>query len=308
MNVAKLDLNLLVLFEAMMRHRSVSAAARELGLSQPSMSYGLAKMRTLFGDPLFVRTREGMQPTPRASELEQPIKEALSIVKSKVLKRSAFDPKTHKRVFTLSLTDIAEITFLPTLLRHLAQVAPGVDLRTVVLEQNRLQEQMQDGAVDLAVGYYPGLTKAGFFQQLLFPHAFTCIMRKDHPRIGNRMTLKQFLGESHAVVRPQGRSHEIVEELLRLRKLERRIALSTPHFTSVPLIVAETDLIVTVPVGLAQAFEKLENIKSVPLPIQCPTFDVKQHWHQRFHREEEIVWLRKTMFQLFRREGAKAAP
>jgi DNA-binding transcriptional LysR family regulator len=297
--MSKVDLNLLVVFDAMFQSQSVTLAAERVGLSQSTMSYELAKLRRLFGDPLFVRMSTGMQPTPRALQLAEPVRRALEIVKGDILKQFRFDPQKSRRTYTLCMNDIAELNFLPKVLQALASEAPGVNVRTVTLDRPALERAMANGEVDLAIGYFPDLKKAGFYQQRLFPHTFACVVRKSHPRIGSEITLQQFLQESHAVVTPEGRSHEIVERILEKRGLSRRIVLVTPHFTSVPFIIAASDLISIVPIGLAQAFSEFSGVKTVSLPFPVPTFDVKQHWHERFHNDEENKWLRKKIAQLF---------
>jgi DNA-binding transcriptional LysR family regulator len=299
MELSKVDLNLLVVFDAMFQTQSVTMAAELVGLSQSTMSYELAKLRQLFGDPLFVRMSTGMQPTPFAQQLAEPVRKVLDIVKSDVFKQFKFDPLKSKRVFTLCMTDIAELTFMPRILRILASDAPNVNIRTVIMDRASLERAMAGGEVDLAIGYFPDLKKAGFFQQRLFAHTFTGVVRKSHPRIGSSITLQQFIQESHAVVTPEGRSHEIVERMLEKKGYNRRILLTTPHFTSVPFIIAASDLIGIVPVGIAEAFMKFADLRTVELPFAMPSFDVKQHWHERFHADDENAWLRKKIAMEF---------
>ncbi|MBK4737393.1 LysR family transcriptional regulator [Noviherbaspirillum pedocola] len=299
MDISKVDLNLLVVFDAMFQTQSVTLAAELVGLSQSTMSYELAKLRQLFDDPLFVRMSTGMQPTPRALQLAGPVRSALEIIKSDVLKQFQFDPIKSKKVFTLCMTDIAEMTFMPRILRFLAVDAPEVNIRTVIMDHASLERAMANGEVDLAIGYFPDLKKAGFFQQRLFPHTFIGVVRKSHPRIGSTITLQQFLKESHVVVTPEGRSQEIVERMLEKKGYLRRVALTTPHFASVPFIIAASDLIGIVPIGLANAFSNFAELKTVDLPFSLPDFDVRQHWHERFHKDEENKWLRKKIASEF---------
>jgi DNA-binding transcriptional LysR family regulator len=299
MDIGRLDLNLLRVMDAMLQTRKVTEAAVRLSLSQPALSFALGKLRKFFDDPLFVRTARGMQPTPLALQMAGPVHEILELVRAEVLQRSTFDPGTTERKFTLSLSDAGEMVFLPRLLRSLRQSAPGANVSSVQLPPTELEQAMEAGEVDLAVGYFPDLTKEGFYQQRLFAQPFVCIMRADHPTIGNKLSLKQFLSASHAVVRPEGRSQEIFERTLDAHGVKRRIALSIPHFMSVPFIIMESDLIVTVPLAVGRSFAKMTNLKMFPLPISMRDVDLKQHWHARFHRDPVNRWLRGLIHTVF---------
>jgi len=155
---------------------------------------------------------------------------------------------------SMKLADVGELVFLPPLRAHLERAAPGADIKTVSTPPAELEEAMRAGEVDLAVGYFPGLQGAAIYQQRLFSHSFVCIVRKNHPRIGEQITKKQFLQEKHAVVQQEGKSHELFELALAEQGLSRRIALSVPHFLAIPLIIAESDLVVTVPYAVARSF------------------------------------------------------
>ena len=191
------------------------------------------------------------------------------------------------------------MVFLPKLLRRLREVAPEVNIKTVAMPPNLLEQAMEAGEVDLAVGYFPDLTKHRFYQQRLFRHAFVCIARADHPDIGETLSLEQFLRIPHAVVSPEGRSQEIFDRLLEREGLKRRVLLSIPHFMSIPFIVTSSDLIVTLPRAVGTSFAQLANIKLLDPPFENPTFDLKQHWHERFHQDAANRWIRGLFYELF---------
>ena len=289
---------MLAVFDALLEHQSVTRAGQALGLSQPAMSAALAKLRTQFDDPLFVRTGRGMKPTPRALELADPVHRVLDTIKLEILQAPAFDPAIAERTFTIITPDIGEIAFLPKVLPHLQREAPGITLRSVAMPASETAQALESGAADLAVGYFPDLARAGYYQQRLFRNSFVCIVRADHPRFAERITLRQFLDASHAVVRPAGRSH-IFERFLEERGLKRHVRLDIGHFTSLLTIIAESDLIATVPLDIGQVFARLAKIRLLEPPIKPPRFDVKQHWHQRFHKDPANTWLRQTLWQLF---------
>lgn len=291
MNVHAIDLNLLAVFDAMIEHRSVTRAGERIALSQPAMSAALGRLRTLFHDPLFVRAGGEMQPTPKALELAEPIRRVLTVVKTEVLQRSGFDPAVTERQFTLLTPDIGEFNFLPRLLGRFAAAAPGARLRTIARPRAAAAEALESGAADLAIGYFPDLQKAGFYQQKLFENAHVCIVRAGHPAVGDRLTLAEYLALPHAVVRPDGREH-VFEQHLQHRGISRRVLLEVSHFLSVLPIVESSDLVATVPRDLADACMRYGNIRIVEVPIRAPGIAVHQFWHRRFHQDPANIWLR----------------
>lgn len=299
MDIEKVDLNLLRIFDALIRTRNVTRAGDIVGLSQPAVSAALNKLRGLTGDALFVRTPKGMEPTPRAVRMVDPVQMILEVVKRDVFLQEDFDPKTSQRVFTLSLTDVGEMVFLPKVIRRLQTEAPNITLRSVSMLPTRLEEAMTAGEVDLAVGYFPDINKASFYQQHLFTHTFACLVRKDHPTITETLSMAQFLEATHVVIRAEGRSQEIFERYLDEKKITRRVGLSIPHFMSIPHLLPESDMIVTVPYSCALAFAKLGTLRLLELPMTAPKFDLKQHWHARLHRDPANQWLRRTLYESF---------
>ena len=196
MDLRSVDLNLLVIFDALAERRSVTKAAEALNISQPATSAALARLRSLLGDALFVRAGAEMQPTPRAMQLISPIRQVLEIVRGEVLQAQVFDPATTRRCFALLMPDIGEINFLPRVLAHLGGLAPGIDLKALSMPRHAAAEALESGTAELAVGYYPDLHRAGFFHQRLFRNDHVCIVRRDHPQIGERLTLREFLRQT----------------------------------------------------------------------------------------------------------------
>ena len=298
MDINKVDLNLLLVFSAMLQHQNVTRAGQAIGVSQPAMSTALARLREMFNEPLFVRSAGGMKPTPRAVELADPVHRVLDLIRGEIMQTTSFEPRQTARTFTISTADIGEIVFLPRVLKQFSAEAPHADLRSLTLPSRVVEENLESGNLDLAVGYFPDLTKSTIFQQRLYRYSFVCIARADHPGIGARITLKQFLGANHAIVRPDGRNRGIVEQMLQEKGLKRRVQLQVSHFTSLPTIVADTDLIATVPRSVGQHFAKLANIKLLEMPIRTPLNHIKQYWHRRFHRDPANIWLREMLAKL----------
>ena len=293
------DMNLLPVALAVFEEKSVSGAARRLGMSQPAVSVALNKLRTALGDPLFVRTTQGMQPTPRALDLIAPTRDILQRLETDVLARRDFDPATTRRRFTLALSDIGEMTFLPKLLDRLQRDAPDATISSVSMPPDDLARALESGDVDLAVGYFPDLKAGNFFQQRLFTHSFISLLNARHPIKGDRISMEDFLRVGHAVISAEGRSQEIFEQLLARHGVKRRVVLSTPHFMSIPFIIASTDLLVTVPYAVGESFARIASIRLIQPPLEIPRFDIKQHWHRRYHKDPANVWARSVLSSLF---------
>jgi DNA-binding transcriptional LysR family regulator len=298
MDISRIDLNLLVVFEALCEHQSVTRAGAAIGLSQPAMSAALAKARLLFGDPLFVRAGGGMKPTARAEALAEPIRRVLQSVRSDVLQKARFDPRTTERTFTLVMPDIGEIAFLPRLLARLAEAAPRASVKTLAMTPAQIERALETGRADLAVGLFPDLTKAGFFQRRLFRNSFICAVAAGHASLAEPLTLRKFLDAAHAVVSPEGRSHDLFERELQRRGCVRRVRLEIPHYLSLPVIIAGSDLVATVPRDIGRAFTKLAKLRLLEPPFNV-SFDVKQYWHERAHKDPVNVWLRQMIHELF---------
>jgi DNA-binding transcriptional LysR family regulator len=293
------DLNLLPVALAIYEERSVSGAARKLDMSQPAVSVALNKLRKSLGDPLFVRTAQGMVPTPRTLTLVDPTRDILQRLQNDVLASTEFDPATSDRRFTIALSDVGEMTFLPRLLEHLRREAPGASITSATLPPAELAMALEDGRVDLAAGYFPDLKHRNFFQQRLFSHDFICILSADHPFRGKRLTMEKFLSMGHAVVKAEGRSQEVFEQLLIRNRISRRVVLSTPHFMSIPFVIAASDLVATVPRAVGESFARFAPVRLVEPPMEVPSFDLKQHWHRKYAKDGANAWLRASLAQIF---------
>ena len=292
------DLKLMILFEEVFKTGSVSRAAENIGASQPSVSIGLAKLRRYFNDPLFVRTSRGMEPTPHAEEIIKPIREAIALLRSTLGHQIVFGPLTSNRKFRIAMTDISQIVMLPALMTHLKRIAPlvSIDVLHITPDTPRI---LESGDADLGIGFMPQLA-AGFYQQALFEQSFVCVARKGHPRVRSTLSLPQFLAEAHIQVTTPGTGHHrLLEQALKKQRIERRIALSVPSYLGIGLIVINTDLLVIVPRRLADILARENDVKVVPSTVKLPSYQVKQHWHERYASDPANMWLRSTVSQLF---------
>ncbi len=295
------DLNLLRTLDALWRHRHLGRAADALGVSQPALSHSLKRLREQLGDALFVKTHSGMQPSTRAVELAPVVEALLSHVREKILVAPEFDARVSTRTFTIAMTDVGELTFLPLLLSQLAEVAPEVDLVTVSMSPRDLNGALQRSEVDLVVGYFPDLAGTDIFQQRLFTHGFACLVSSSSPAARQTLTKERFSELSHAVVHTESRTSDLVEQYLRDNGIKRRELLKCPHFLSIPHVVASTNLIVTVSQSIADVVANDPRLTALPAPHPFPKYDVKQHWHRCQHDDPGNRWLRALIMQLFNR-------
>jgi DNA-binding transcriptional LysR family regulator len=301
-----IDLRLVSLVGELDRQRSVSAAARNLSLSQSTVSMALARLRKHFDDPLFVRTAIGMQPTPRGTELIEAMKNAELYLHQALEPRSVFDPLKSSHTFQLCSTDIAQLTLLPTLMKRLRRIGPSmsVTLRNI---SDRTHAQLASGEVDLAVGFIPP-RGAGFCGQRLFEDRFVCAMRSDHPRVDTTLTVPQFETESHVAVTTSGTGHSIVEETIEANHIRREVGLRVASFIGLGPILANTDLIAILPEQLGTFFAQAGKVKLVEVPFGIPAYYIYQQWHERLRQDPANRWFRRLIAELFmsRKEAAPA--
>jgi DNA-binding transcriptional LysR family regulator len=216
-NFRNFDLNLLLVLDGVLREGTLSNTAKALNVSQPTISSSLAKLREILQDELFVRSGNGMQPTPRALALKEPIQRVLAA--GEILDTGRFDPATEIRPYTVATPDIGETVLLPPVVARLVQDAPRLNLRSMVVRPRHLEEALEAGEVDLAVGYFPDLARPTTMQQTLFTHGFVCLARTGHPLTKNGLTLEAFLEAHHVVVTMEGSSQELFEDALAKRAL-----------------------------------------------------------------------------------------
>jgi len=298
MELQDLDLNLLVVFNQLLVERQVSKVADNLGLTQPAVSNSLARLRKLLGDDLFLRTPSGMEPTPFAEQLAEPVTYALGMIHGALNQRSTFDPKASTRAFTIGMTDIGEIYFLPELINSLRQQAPGVTVSTVRNTAVNLKDEMEAGKVDLAIGLLPQL-KGGFFQRRLFRQRYVCLFRQGHRLDKKRLSLAEFSAAEHLVVVSPGTGHGKVDELIERSGIERRVRLTVPHYVAIGHILQATDLVATVPERLAQRMAQPFGLAYATHPAKLAEVAINVFWHAKFHRAPDNQWLRKLVFDTF---------
>ncbi|MDQ7745223.1 LysR family transcriptional regulator [Hydrogenophaga pseudoflava] len=301
MKLTEIDLNLLVVFDRLVQDGRVSRVAESLGLSQPAVSNALRRLRDLLDDELFLRTPTGMAPTPYALQLAEPVAQALRGLQGALNVRASFDPATSERCFTLAMTDVGEIYFLPVLMDALAREAPGVTLRCVPVADAALREDMAAGRVDLALGSLPQL-QAGFFQQALFRQRYVALMRAGHPLAtasAAPLNATQYRQAAHVRVVSAGTGHGQVDEALQRLGVARQVQLTVPHYVALGQVLGSTDLVATVPERLAERLAGPHALVARPLTLRLPASTIAQLWHAHLHRDPGHQWLRGLVAQRF---------
>lgn len=294
----RLELSLLELFDTVFRTSNLTAAGEQLGLSQPAVSRGLARLRDIYDDPLFVRRHRGVQPTPRAQELFEPIASALAIVRG-TFGKPVFEPERQTRRFQLAMSDIGERYFIAHLIRHLGRIAPGVTIGVVSPERSAFLAALATGEIDMGIGYFPDLGKQVRVQRLFEEH-FTYVARQGHPTVNGRIAVSDLRSLEHVIANPPGTQHAAtVRKVLSGRRVRAPITHELYSFLGVGPIVSETDLVSVVPLNLARLVAEHLRLQIVRPPVRFPGFDVSMVWHQRFDREEGRLWLRRLFAELF---------
>jgi DNA-binding transcriptional LysR family regulator len=291
-----IDIRLLMVFDAIHKTRSVTAAAEALDLGQPAVSVALSKLRHHFGNPLFVRTSHGMEPTPFSEGLVQPVRSVLEALDLVLGYSSEFDPASSERIFRICMTDISQLVLLPRLWETLRLTAPGIRIEIIPMSSDTAR-LLESGEADLAVGFIPQL-EAGFYQQSLFMQSFVCIVGQDHPRITDQLSLAQFEAEDHAVISSSGAAPTMLEREIGRLGIKRRIALKIPSFLSAAFVIEHTDLLLTIPRRLGDVLQGRGAFRILPVPFALPDYEVKQHWHERYHHDEGNRWLRRLVSRL----------
>lgn len=273
-----MDLNLVRVFIAIYETRSVSGAANRLFITQPSVSYALARLRNETNNPLFQRSRKGMLPTPVAVQLYNVFKQSLSGIERAVADTRHFDPKTSSHKFSLALSDLGELMLLPRLVKHLREVAPSVKLEVQQIQMERLDDMLLTGKVDAALcNRHEGISDLAQRDRIM-DERYVCLLNERHPRIGQTMTMQEYLAEDHIVVSMSSGYH-MLEERVKETGFQRNIALEVPHFAALGELIASSELLVTLSLSAAKIYVERCNGRIVELPFEPPHLEVYLYGH-----------------------------
>lgn len=294
---ASLDLRLLVVFDAVMRKASLTAAGDSLGMSQPLVSQSLARLRQYFGDPLFVRTSGGMSPTPRARELAPKIEGVIQLMQEALEVTAHFDPATSSRTFSFAATDFGAAYLLPKLLRHLTRHAPRIRVRATNAPRHGVDEMLEQGEVDIAVGSF-AVSRQPFYQRRLYYSDYVCLVRREHPTIRGRLTRSTYLSAVHAMVAPLPSGYEALEHFLLENIPATNFAVIVPNFLTAITTLPSSDALFTVSRRAGEQIAGLLGAQLLELPVDIPGFTVRQFWHERFHKDPANKWFRELIYEL----------
>lgn len=298
LNITSLDLNLLVVFDAMMTLQNVNAVAQALEISQPNVSRALKKLRVFFGDELFIRSSRGMQPTAKALALRDPVVRMLDIVRQDVINSTGFTPATSQRSFVINMTDLGELAFLPKLLQHCQQHAPDISLSCVCLTPQALLDAMREGQVDLALGHFPELRAQTMRLQTLVKHPFVCLARTGHSLTQTGFTAQDYAAAKHIGLMGDGHAQRLFEERIERSGIARKVVLRTRNMMSVPFLVRQSDLIATVPKMLAYVCAEVSGFQVLKPPFHIESIPISQYWSDRQHNDPGQQWLRRCIADL----------
>jgi DNA-binding transcriptional LysR family regulator len=297
--LAALDLNLLVVLDALLTEHSVSRAAKRLNSTQPAVSRALGRLRVWFDDPLLTRTRHGMVPTPLAVALAGDVRAVLERIEGFVARREGFDPSTVSRTFRATMSDYPQYLLGRALLAKLAAAAPNVSV-DVVPWSLEFPAGLESGALDFAIS--PTTTPVpGLRSRELFTDELVLMARKGHPALAQPMTLRRYAALTHVQSAPNGRQGSVVDDLLAGAGLTRHVVLRVPSNLALPGFVATSDCCATVPAGLAAAMAGSFELQVVSLPFDAPAIRFNLVWHERAHHDAGNAWLRSEMLSLFAR-------
>jgi DNA-binding transcriptional LysR family regulator len=299
-NLSRLDLNLIVVLEALLTDGSVTRAASRLHVTQSAVSHALRKLRAFFDDPLFTKSQDGIVPTPKALELARPVAEIMSTVRGSLLSEAVFDPARAQRAFSFALNDIGELAVLPILVEGLRARAPGCTINTIQALPNPIGPLLESGAADLFIGVAPSRSK-DILKEYLYDHTSVVIASKQ-ARIKGPLGLEQYCRMQHVLTAAWGSQKQYVDIALEALGHTRRIYLTTPYSLIVPLIVErEPELLATVPRMLADVFAKKYRIRIFDVPFEVPVLRIHQYWHRRYDHDPAHAWLRafvrETLYQ-----------
>jgi len=288
------DLNLLPIFIALMEERSVTRAAERLGMTQPALSNALSRLRTMLQDQLFVRERYGIQPTPIALELAPVIAEAMARLDDAVLGQQAFDPAKAERLLTIAPNGYVEYVVVPALAARLRQVAPGIKLRLIPYSNDLAETGVISGTTALVLGRIAE-PPDNLVVQHLMDEGLACVVRADHPEIGDSITRDQFERLKHVNVVPPGRMRAGLFQALAQQQLRREVAISVTNFFAVAEMVAVTDYCATLPNLICRRLAHDPRLKVLPPPVDLGTFPVEMAWHVRYRHDPAHRWLRSLL-------------
>ncbi len=299
-NLRSIDLNLLTVFDAVMESGKLSIAAQTLGMTQPAVSNAVARLRLTFSDELFVRSRYGMTPTPKAQELINPVRQALNIIQSTLDPDSRFDPNTSTRTFKLAIGDYGELVLLPALLSILSQYKGKLKIQTFPETDKTSYELAKQAQLDFYFDYKkPENEQLDYCQ--VSEEEVVVIARKQHPKLKHSITKNEYIQAQHIIVKFNHHNLTMLEDFLKLdKRIPRKVMAEVRQYIALPGLITNTDCIATVPRRMAEHYAFRDNIKIMPLPFKMEKTKAYMIWHKAMNQDEGHTWLKNIIIKLIK--------
>ena len=297
MKLSDIDLNLFVVFDAIYTEGNLTRAGEIIGITQPAVSNSLSRLRNLFDDPLFVRTAEGMVPTPASQNIIGSVRQALGLIRSSVQESDAFEPKASDKRFRVSMTDLSQSIVLPYLFGKITQDAPNVSIDCYQVRRRDMNIELASGNLDLAVDI-PLTPDQQIRQAPLFSHPQVCLVRADHSRVKDHLDLDTYLSLNHIHISSRRGGLGQVDLALGKMGKRRKISLRTQHYLATPELVMRSDLALTVPRVFADFVVSRLPVKYLQLPFEVPNLETYLYWHESTDQDQSNRWMRELILSL----------
>lgn len=307
MRLSAIDMNLLKILHALVEERNVTRAAARLGRSQPAVSNALARLRRLLGDPILVRVPGGLALTPRVQALREPLRDMMSLAQSCLGTQTDFAPATATGVLRISMPDRLSLPISPALLEHVSRLAPGMSLHVRTADRAQALQLLADDRVDLVLGWFarlPGHLRS----DVMAEEEFRCLLRREHPgRANGGLDQAALFAYPHLLVSATGGRSAIFDELIADKNLKRDVRMSVSNFSTVPYLLASSDMIGVFTELVTGVFERSFNLVALPVPVDVGTLATRLVWHARYEGDARHIWLRRQVAAVFA-EHARPLP
>ena len=294
MNLSKVDLNLFIVFDAIYTEANLTRAGQIVGITQPAVSNALSRLRETFNDPLFVRTAQGMVPTPMAQNIIGPVRNALQLLRVSVQESRIFNPLQANKTFRISMTDLIEAVILPPLFQRLRRQAPAVQIESFLAKRRETTKELAAGRIDFAVDA-PLNTDPQVRHVKLLEDRYVCAMRKGHPLAKDKISLDDYLSLTHIHISSRRSGLGLVDLALGKMGIQRKIALRSQHYLMASQVMQQTDMVMTVP----ESFAHRHGLHAVDLPVNdVPAQETHLYWHESTDQDPANRWMREQLIEL----------
>ncbi|MGY4531766.1 DNA-binding transcriptional LysR family regulator [Pseudomonas sp. TE3786] len=302
MNLSKVDLNLFIVFDAIYTEANLTRAGQIVGITQPAVSNALARLRETFNDPLFVRTAQGMVPTPMAQNIIGPVRNALSLLRVSVQESRTFNPLQANKTYRISMTDLTEEIILPPLFQRLRRQAPAVQIESFLSKRRETTKELAAGRLDFAVDA-PLNTDPQVRHVKLLSDRYVCAIRKGHPLAKEKLTLDEYMSLTHIHISSRRSGLGYVDLTLGKMGIQRKIALRSQHYLMASMVMQKTDMAMTVP----ERFARSHDLHYVGVPVEVPAVETHLYWHESTDQDPANRWMREQMIELAQQVSAQDA-